>query len=66
MFTAKFNPSCFRTRLHKLSNDPGDTPTILTPPVTDAKYFVDFSGAAYCAGTLGHGVENWDCQGEAE
>jgi hypothetical protein len=26
-----------------------------------AKYMVDFSGAAYCSGTLGHGVEKWDC-----
>lgn len=22
---------------------------------------VDFAGAAYCAGTLGQGVQNWDC-----
>lgn len=26
-----------------------------------AKYYVDFAGASYCAGTLGQGVENWDC-----
>eukprot|EP00466_Bigelowiella_natans_P006396 jgi/Bigna1/38881/e_gw1.28.64.1 len=28
---------------------------------SEAMRFVDFSGAAYCAGTLGHGVEKWDC-----
>jgi len=28
---------------------------------TYAQYMVDFSGAAYCAGTLGHGVDNWSC-----
>mmetsp|Transcript_23953 Transcript_23953/g.45043 ORF Transcript_23953/g.45043 Transcript_23953/m.45043 type:complete len:295 (+) Transcript_23953:22-906(+) len=27
----------------------------------DALYSVDFAGAAYCAGTLGKGVENWNC-----
>jgi hypothetical protein len=27
----------------------------------EGKYFVDFAGAAYCSGTLGHGVEHWDC-----
>jgi hypothetical protein len=27
----------------------------------DAKIFVDFAAAAYCSGTLGNGVENWDC-----
>ena len=29
--------------------------------VTRAKYSVDFAGAAYCAGTLGRGVEDWSC-----
>ncbi|GMH74517.1 hypothetical protein TL16_g11591 [Triparma laevis f. inornata] len=27
----------------------------------DSHYAVDFAGAAYCAGTLGKGVENWNC-----
>jgi hypothetical protein len=27
----------------------------------DGKYFIDFAGAAYCSGTLGHGVKKWDC-----
>lgn len=40
--------------------------TLANFPPLDAKYYVDFAGAAYCAGTLGHGVENWDCSGEVE
>jgi hypothetical protein len=28
---------------------------------SEAKYFVDFSGAAYCGGTLGKGVASWSC-----
>mmetsp|Transcript_3962 Transcript_3962/g.8325 ORF Transcript_3962/g.8325 Transcript_3962/m.8325 type:complete len:296 (-) Transcript_3962:143-1030(-) len=27
----------------------------------DAIYNVDFAGAAYCAGSLGHGVDKWNC-----
>ena len=27
----------------------------------EAIYAVDMAGSAYCAGTLGHGIENWDC-----
>jgi hypothetical protein len=27
----------------------------------EGKYFIDFAGASYCSGTLGHGVEHWDC-----
>jgi len=30
----------------------------------EAKYIVDFSGAAYCAGTLGGGADEWKCAGK--
>jgi hypothetical protein len=28
---------------------------------TDSLYYVDFAGASYCAGTLGRGIERWNC-----
>ena len=34
---------------------------VLPYDVSDAKYAIDFAGAAYCSGSLGVGVHNWSC-----
>ena len=44
---------------NRVNGQTRDNGTLSAYNESHARYMMDFAGASYCAGTLGHGVEHW-------